>query len=483
MPIERWLPTGYLVSESIEVQRVLDEDVGWQLYSGHGTSKVLVAEKELADRWVEHGLLEPGSIHWFEFGSNQFAALTSGKDMELHRLSTMRSPQSKSDASALAVSLRESRKIDAEASFHDAIYVERFSRLLPSWTISSAVDDEYVLGRWLTGGVPVSATSVRRVHQIVCWLKERDIADIASAAGFQPHERYASDEDNRIESSPPEGDAKPNTEERRIDPQPGTSAEPFRLLGRPYLEEFINEHVVDIVRNEERYKALGIDFPSAIVLHGPPGCGKTYAVERLVEYLDWPEFHIDASSVGSPYIHETSKKVAEVFEKAMDASPAVVVIDEMESFLSDRQRGGTSSLHHVEEVAEFLRRIPEAVSNRVLIVGMTNKIDMIDPAIIRRGRFDHIIEVGMPSAEEVASLLSSLISKMPTEGEMGLDKAIKTLSGRPLSDAAFVVREAGRLAARSGQSALDQESFDLALNQLPDKVGEEESRPIGFIWN
>ena len=126
-------------------------------------------------------------------------------------------------------------------------------------------------------------------------------------------------------------------------------------------------------------------------MHGPPGCGKTFAVERLVDFLGWPSFQIDASSVASPYIHETSKKVAEVFDKAMQNAPSVLVIDEMEAFLADREMG--SGHHRVEEVAEFLRRIPEATKNDVLIVAMTNRIEMIDPAILRRGRFDHVIKV------------------------------------------------------------------------------------------
>jgi SpoVK/Ycf46/Vps4 family AAA+-type ATPase len=150
---------------------------------------------------------------------------------------------------------------------------------------------------------------------------------------------------------------------------------------------------------------LGVDFPSAVVLHGPPGCGKTFAIEKLIEFLGWPNYQIDASSVGSPYIHETSRKVAAVFEKAINNAPSVLVIDEMESFLADRESGAGSSQHRVEEVAEFLRRIPEAVQQHVLIVAMTNRIEMIDPAILRRGRFDHIIEVGPASEEEVKSLL------------------------------------------------------------------------------
>src|SRR3546814_8496259 len=95
----------------------------------------------------------------------------------------------------------------------------------------------------------------------------------------------------------------------------------FSLPGRPNLEAFFNEHVIDLIRNEERYKALGITFPGAVLLHGPPGCGKTFAVEKLVEHLDWPFFSIDSGSIGSPFIHKTGKKIAEAFEQAVKVSP------------------------------------------------------------------------------------------------------------------------------------------------------------------
>lgn len=137
---------------------------------------------------------------------------------------------------------------------------------------------------------------------------------------------------------------------------------------------------------------------------------KTFAVERLIEFFGWPSFHIDASSVASPYIHETSKKVAEVFTQAMQHAPSVLVIDEMEAFLADREIG--SGHHRVEEVAEFLRRIPEATKQDVLIIAMTNRIDMIDPAILRRGRFDHVIKVDYASEMEVMSLLENLLSDL-----------------------------------------------------------------------
>jgi SpoVK/Ycf46/Vps4 family AAA+-type ATPase len=253
------------------------------------------------------------------------------------------------------------------------------------------------------------------------------------------------------------------------------------LPGRPELDSFINEHIVDIIQNRDRYKALGIGFPSAVVLHGPPGCGKTFAVESLVNFLGWPSFQIDASSIASPWIHETSRKVAEVFDNTMQNAPSVLVIDEMEAFLAERTMMAGHH-HRVEEIAEFLRRIPEATKNEVLIVAMTNRIDMIDPAILRRGRFDHVIKVDYASEAEVLSLLEKLLSALPGGGDVDASPLAKELAGRPLSDVTFVVREGARLAARSGKDRLDQENLLTALSSAPAREREGAAqRHIGFI--
>ncbi len=160
----------------------------------------------------------------------------------------------------------------------------------------------------------------------------------------------------------------------------------------------------------------------------------------------------------------------------------MLVIDEMEAFLADREIG--SGHHRVEEVAEFLRRIPEAVKNEVLIIAMTNRIEMIDPAIQRRGRFDHVIKVDFASEAEIRSLLDKLLSTLPKDADVDPAPVAKQLSGRPLSDVSFVVREGARLAARSGKERLDQECLLSALKSAPARSREGSEQPkrrIGFV--
>jgi cell division protease FtsH len=488
MSIDRWFPINYELPDGLKLRKIESADDEWQLYSVGQGSRLLIVKSELGKRWISEKLIDEAFLKEIKFGKDTYLSIESGRDQLLAPVTEFILPETKADAVSFSISMHQTRKIVEDASFHDAIYAERLSRLLPTWSVSEKVSDDHVLGRWLTGGVAVSASSFRRMTKLLGWLDTDDVRDVIQSAGIQiPEDIGSIRSKRRTKQDPAPSTKEAKTSEQQTDikddePKKLSSRE-FCLSGRPFLENFFNEHVVDIILNEDRYKELGVNFPSAIILHGPPGCGKTFAVERLVEFLDWPVFRVDSNSVGSPYIHETSRKVSEIFEKAMEDSPAVIVIDEMESFLADRQHGQSTGLHHVEEVAEFLRRIPEAMSKKVLVVGMTNRLEMIDPAILRRGRFDHVIEVGMPSKKEVDDLIIALLKKMPVDGELSIEKAISTLTGRPLSDAAFVIREAGRLAAKSGKDKLNQKSLNDAVAKLPDVPDEEKSRPIGFMWS
>ena len=487
MAKDLWLPKGYELIDGSKIRSLLFSGKDWQIFDTSGSGNILLTRIGLVQKWSDTGFLDESIFREVTFGTASFRSLSSQKKYALAPVESGKSPDSKVDALAFSIALKESRNLSKDVSFHDAIYVEQYSRLLPTWTLTPHVEDEVVLGTWLTSGVVISTDSFRRLTNLTGWMPAGDLVEIVKAAGLhvpagaelltkhKPASRSETNEKTTI------ADATVEPEEPQTPPDNG-EPKVFRLPGRPQLEEFFNEHVIDIIFNPEKYQAMGIEFPSATVLHGPPGCGKTFAVERLVEFIDWPSYSIDSNSVGSPYIHETSKKISEVFDKAIDDAPSVIVIDEMESFLSDRQSGGTSGLHHVEEVAEFLRRIPEAITNKVLIIAMTNLIDMIDPAILRRGRFDHLIEVGMPSKVEVASLLDSLLSKLPKAEDLNLDVLLNALTGKALSDSAFVIREAARLAAKDGKSQLDQESIDKALNSLPDNK-KEKNRRIGFVCN
>ncbi len=465
MMLEAWFPIGFQLPEGGVTRRILFEGDGWQILETYD-GRALVVVDALMQRWREAGLVEAGAP--FEFAGISYWSLLSPADLTLSPVYNSKSPQNNHEAKAFAVAMQATRKIDPESSLQDALYVERLSRVLPTYSIIAAADDAHVLGYWLTGGAHVSVDQFRRLKQMLSWLSDAELKTIVQSAGFDVKSLRSNDS---ARSTAIEQDGEPVLSKV-------SAGGVFTLAGRPQLEHFFNEHVVDIIQNRERYQQLGIGFPGAIALYGPPGCGKTFAVEELIEFLGWPSYRIDASSVASPYIHETSKKVANVFDSAIENAPAILVIDEMEAFLADREMG--SGHHRVEEVAEFLRRIPEASKHDVLVIAMTNRIEMIDSAIMRRGRFDHVISVDYASEAEVLALLEKLILSLPHEEDVDIAPLAKKLARRPLSDVVFVAREGGRLAARSGSDRLNQQSLLQALQATPARDGEN-TRRIGFV--
>lgn len=481
MAIEPWLPIGFKLPRDGITRLALFGGAAWQILETKGGGRVLLAHEDLVHRWTTAGLIDGHALAPVEFGGQHIYTISSDSKQVLCPISDDKSPDTKAQALAFAKALKATRAIDQESPLQDAIYVEKLGRLLPTYSISSRTSDDVVLGYWLTGGANLSVKSFRRARQMLSWLGTPNLKDVIETAGFPVAEIVLPETIAKPESKSGENEAVEQAPAEKVLTAPKPNGT-FELPGRPELVAFFNEHVVDIVQNRERYQRLGIGFPSAIVLHGPPGCGKTFAIEQLIDFLGWPNYSIDASSVASPYIHQTSKKVAEVFEQAMQNAPSVLVIDEMEAFLADREMGSGSSHHRVEEVAEFLRRIPEATKNNVLIVAMTNRVEIIDPAILRRGRFDHIIKVDFASETEVLELLKKLLSSIPKEDDVDVTPLAKRLAGRPLSDVSFVVREGARLAARAGQDKLDQASLLAALSAAPAREREgQEKRRIGFV--
>jgi len=452
-----WLEKGTLLPDQNTVERLVASADTWQIMRTFSQAPALAVKPELLKRWVESGYV-PDNL-FVQMGTPEGPVhVFTGKTGYL--LSSMQHgpyPRQATEAHLFAITLRRSRKtVKPDISLHDAIYLEQLSLILPTYTQGSA-DDRRVLGTWLASGVNVSTDQYDRLCELLSWMPRSEVGRIVKDAGFDT-------EVNRAPGAP---------EVKKLAPDAK-----FSLPGRPELEDFFNENIVEILAKEEQYRRMGIDFPGAVVLYGPPGCGKTYAVEKLVEFLGWPCYSIDSGSIGSTFIHETGMRIAAVFDKAIKSAPAVVVIDEMEAFLADRE-AGSSNVHHMEEVAEFLRRIPEAQKNRVLVFGMTNRLKAIDPAIIRRGRFDHLIEVHMPSAAEVRSMLEASMKKLPVEPDVDLACICEKLKGRALSDAAFVLREAGRLAVRRNLPMISTQLLLDAVALLPDEH-KSAGRRIGF---
>ena len=467
----QWLPRGFSLSDDKRIKKVISSSENWQIYSTNQDTYVLAVTTALYETWLKDYSLPSGIFHEIE-SNEKYQVFCSKGDYLISSLENGPFPDSFGQVEAFSIAFNTTVKLFPDVDLKDAVYIEEYSLILPGTQTEEASAKDCVYGKWLTGGINISANSFERISKIMSWIPPIVLCKSFRIAGFDVSIPLTNDNNSTelIEVNNDEG----ITDNPVVLPTIDSS---FRLIGRPDLEAFFNDNIIDIVLNQEKYKRMGISFPGATILHGAPGCGKTYAVERLAEYLGWKRFDIDSSTIASSYIHDTSKKISEVFSEAIKAAPSILVIDEMEAFLSNRNMSTASGTHHIEEVAEFLRKIPEAISHGVLVFAMTNMIDMIDPAILRRGRFDHIIEVKMASKEEIAAYLTAKFEELPVAEDASIEYISESLDSHPFSDVTYILREAGKLAVKSGKEFIDKECFDKALSTLPQK---EEKRKIGF---
>ena len=471
--MNQFLPRGFLVSEGNRIKKLVADGNDWQIYLTNADSYVLAAKPELYSKWISDCFLPTGL-----FTNNlntQYWVFQSTGHYIVSSLAVGPYPDNSGQIEAFSIAFKTATDFFNGIDLSDAIYIEEYSIILPVSFSKQDYDYGTVYGKWLTCGISISIEKFERVSTILSWMPKEALIRSARLAGFsilndiQENAAFNAEEERYKKA--------PALESGEKELEKSDQLKEFKLVGRPELEQFFKEHIIDVVLHQEQYQRMGIAFPGATILYGPPGCGKTFAVEKLAEYLGWQRFDIDSSVIASPYIHDTSKKISAVFRAAIKAAPSIIVIDEMEAFLSDRRISGASDTHHVEEVAEFLRRIPEAISNGVLVFAMTNMIDSIDPAILRRGRFDHIIEVKMASAAEVEALLKLKLLTLPVDDTVDASAIAKKLDGHPMSDITFVLREAGRYAVRRNLEYISADCFNDALESLPKKKAQTK---IGF---
>ena len=435
------------------IKALVFETEKYDLYKTISNNALLVVRDSLYHSWVNDQLffaIDP--FKKVQIQDEKYYYLLSDKNYAVTPVCFGNSLCGRKQATAFAFALKQMRSV-TDKSLYDGIYLEEFGYILPTYTNVSASDDA-TIGCFLSGGQTVHFSD-SSFHSLL--LDNEAYDDISRIVGIVRH-TDASFEGETLEESKSEESAE------------------FSLPGRPDLERFFKEHIIDIINNSDRYKRLGIDFPSSVVLYGPPGCGKTYAVDKLVSYLGFPKFEINSATIASSYTHETAKKIAGVFESAIKSAPSVVVIDEMESFLSNRELQSSNSQRY-EEVAEFLRQIQKAQKSRVIIIAMTNMYNMIDPAVLRRGRFDYHIEVGLPSVEEITSLLISITKDIALADDVFLPDVAKMLTGKSLADVSFVVKEAGLISGRNGANEISLDAILEAISFLPT---EQPKRRIGF---
>ncbi|MDE0394626.1 MAG: AAA family ATPase [Gammaproteobacteria bacterium] len=257
-------------------------------------------------------------------------------------------------------------------------------------------------------------------------------------------------------------------------PQPLTPVRPARygfaaVAGMEELKATLTGDVINAIREPDLYKRFGVTIANGILLYGPPGCGKTYIAKRLGEELGIPFHKIGPASVASIYIHGTQEKIGRLFDRAKAEAPCVLFLDEVDAMIPSR--GGELHQGIASEVNEWLVQIDGCGEHDVFLVAATNQPRRLDPAVLRRGRFDKVVFVGPPDREARKAMFDIHLRRRPLSDEVNADELARMTLGWVGSDIKFVVDEAARTALMSGAEYISMVHLTEVIRRNQPSVG------------
>ena len=229
--------------------------------------------------------------------------------------------------------------------------------------------------------------------------------------------------------------------------------------------EQVREMIELPMRHPELFQRLGIEPPKGVLLHGPPGTGKTLIAKAVANEIDADFRTISGPEIMSKYYGESEEQLREVFAEAEENAPAIVFVDELDSIAP--KRGETTGDVERRVVAQLLSLMDGlAERGEVIVVGATNRVDALDPALRRGGRFDREIEVGVPDKDGRLEILQVHTRGMPLEEEIDLDRYAENTHGFVGADIEQLAKEAAMNALRRVRPDLDLEAEEIDAETL-----------------
>jgi proteasome regulatory subunit len=240
------------------------------------------------------------------------------------------------------------------------------------------------------------------------------------------------------------------------------------------LEE-VREAVEYPLTKPEIYERVGVEPPKGILLFGSPGTGKTLMAKAVAHEAEATFIRMSGSELVHKFIGEGAQLVRELFQLARERAPSIIFIDEIDAVGSTRTNDGTSGSAEVQRTLMQLLAEMDGFDNRgnVRIMAATNRIDMLDPALLRPGRFDRVIEIPLPDADARRAILQIHSRKMKLEG-VNLDEVVRLTEETTGADLQAICREAGMMAVRREAYAVSRDDFLKAISKVMCETFDED---------
>jgi cell division protease FtsH len=255
---------------------------------------------------------------------------------------------------------------------------------------------------------------------------------------------------------------------RRYEPESGKRTTFADVAGIDEVEDEVAE-IVDFLKNPDRYRRLGAMVPKGVLLAGPPGTGKTLLARAVAGEADVPFYFVSASEFIEFIVGVGASRVRDLFETAKNNAPAIIFIDELDAI--GRTRGGSLSVGGHDEREQTLNQILTEMdgftgTESVIVLGATNRPEILDPALLRPGRFDRRLTISPPDQAGRRQILDVHVRGVPLAPDVDLDAVASATPGMVGAELANLVNEAALQAARRNHTQVHLADFTDALEKI-----------------
>ena len=241
--------------------------------------------------------------------------------------------------------------------------------------------------------------------------------------------------------------------------------------GLDEAKKILEENLITAINDPEKFLKMGIKPPKGALLYGPPGCGKTMLARAVSTESGGNMILVRGPEILSKWVGESEKAIREIFRKAKTSSPCVIIFDELDSLA--KSKSGEDSGVGETILSQLLTEMEEGSSSRVVVIGITNRPDMIDNAMLRSGRLDLRIFVPPPDEKGRLSIIEVLTENMPLSSDVNLKEIAVATQNYSGADLTALCREAAIEAMQSSSNKITSKNFALGMKRVKPSISKE----------